>query len=132
MTGLHTVSIQLICAGLSNHECKVENIQLSNDIIATLNCLKALGVDSRYDETSKTVYIKPSGKKEELFDCLESKEVVESSKSKNTVIKVFAIIGVIAAVAGIAYALYRYFKPDYLEDYEDDFDFDEYEDNYEA
>ena len=44
----------------------------------------------------------------------------------------FAIIGVIAAVAGIAYALYRYFKPDYLEDYEDDFDFDEYEDNYEA
>ena len=62
----------LICAGLSNHECKVENIQLSNDIIATLNCLKALGVDSRYDETSKTVYIKPSGKKEDLFDCLES------------------------------------------------------------
>jgi 5-enolpyruvylshikimate-3-phosphate synthase len=67
----------LICAGLSNHECKVENIQLSNDIIATLNCLKALGVDSRYDETSKTVYIKPSGKKEELFELVKVKQLME-------------------------------------------------------
>lgn len=67
---------------------------------------------------------------EELFECFDSEPVTESSKNKNTAIKIFAIIGVIAAVAGIAYALYRYFKPDYLEDYEDDFD--EYEDDYEA
>ena len=52
--------------------------------------------------------------------------VIETSKKKNTALKVFAVIGVIVAVAGVAYALYRYFKPDYLEDYEDDFeDFDE-------
>ena len=67
---------------------------------------------------------------ENLFDCFESEPVAETSKNKNTAIKVFAVIGVIAAVAGIAYALYRYFKPDYLEDYEDDFD--AYEDDYEA
>lgn len=67
---------------------------------------------------------------ENLFDCFENEQVVEKAKSKNTAIKIFAIIGVIAAVAGIAYALYRYFKPDYLEDYEDDFD--AYEDDYEA
>lgn len=62
----------LICAGLSNQDCKVENIQLSNDIIATLNCLEALGVSSKYDEASNTVYVKANGNKKELFDCLES------------------------------------------------------------
>ncbi|MGN0374836.1 MAG: hypothetical protein ACI4EN_04990 [Butyrivibrio sp.] len=66
-----------------------------------------------------------------LCECFNSDPVVvEAPKRKNTALKVFAIIGVVAAVAGIAYALYRYFKPDYLEDYEDDFD--EYEDDYEA
>lgn len=52
---------------------------------------------------------------------------MEQQKSKNSVLKIFAIIGVIAAVAGAVIALYKYFKPDYLEDYEDDFD-DEFED----
>lgn len=56
-------------------------------------------------------------------DLLDSEPVViETEKKKNTAIKIFAVIGVIVAVAGIAYALYRYFKPDYLEDYEDDFE----------
>ena len=52
----------------------------------------------------------------------------EAEKQKNTVIWVLAIIGAIAAVAGIAYAVYRFFTPDYLEDFEDDFvdDFDDY------
>ena len=52
----------------------------------------------------------------------------EAEKQKNTVIWVLAIIGAIAAVAGIAYAVYRFFTPDYLEDIEDDFDddFDDY------
>ena len=52
----------------------------------------------------------------------------EAEKQKNTVIWVLAIIGAIAAVAGIAYAVYRFFTPYYLEDFEDDFDddFDDY------
>ena len=41
----------------------------------------------------------------------------EDEKQKNTVIWVLAIIGAVAAVAGIAYAVYRFFTPDYLEDY---------------
>lgn len=45
---------------------------------------------------------------------------MEEQKSKNKLLKVFAIIGVIAAVAGAVIALCKYFKPDYLEDYEDD------------
>ena len=38
------------------------------------------------------------------------------------------ILLAIAAIAGIAYAVYRYFAPYYLEDYEDDVedDFDDY------
>ena len=42
---------------------------------------------------------------------------------------VFAIIGAVAAVAAISYAVYRYFTPDYLEDFEDDFA-DDFEDDF--
>lgn len=56
--------------------------------------------------------------------------VVEEHKTKNRLIKIFAVIGVIAAVAGVTYALYRYFKPDFLEDYEDDYLDDEFEDDF--
>lgn len=35
----------LICAALSNKPSKVKNISLSNDILATINCLKTLGYD---------------------------------------------------------------------------------------
>jgi len=52
----------------------------------------------------------------------------ECQKQKNTLVWVLAIIGTIAAVACIAYAVYRFFTPDYLEDFEEDFadDFDDY------
>lgn len=63
----------------------------------------------------------------ELKDYFNKKE--EAEKRNNTVIWVFAIIGVIAAVAGVAYLLYRYFTPDYLEDFDEDFD-DDFEDDF--
>ena len=47
---------------------------------------------------------------------------MEEQKSKNKLLKVFAIIGVIVAVAGVVIALCKYFKPDYLEDFEDDYE----------
>jgi hypothetical protein len=43
-------------------------------------------------------------------------------------VKILAVIGAITVIAGIAYAVYRYFTPDYLEDLEDDFD-DYFEDD---
>lgn len=55
---------------------------------------------------------------------------MEEQKSKNKLLKVFAIIGVIAAVAGVVIALCKYFKPDYLEDYLEDYE-DDFEDDYE-
>ena len=58
-------------------------------------------------------------KLEELLATLKKKE---EEKDKNTVLWVLAIIGAVAAVAGIAFAVYRFFAPDYLEDFEEDFD----------
>ena len=49
-------------------------------------------------------------------------------KSGSFLVKFLAVIGAIAIIAGIAYAIYRYFTPDYLEDLEDDFD-DYFEDD---
>ena len=48
-------------------------------------------------------------------------------KKKHTLVWILAIIGAVAAVAAIAYAVYRYLNPDYLEDFDDDFD--EYEED---
>mgnify|MGYP003293156242 CR=1 FL=1 len=39
---------------------------------------------------------------------------------------ILAIIGVIVAVAGIAYAVYRFVKPDYLEEFEESLEQEEY------
>ena len=53
----------------------------------------------------------------ELKKLLKSEE---HEKKKNKVLWVFAIIGIIAAIAAVCYALYRYFSPDYLEDFDDE------------
>ena len=58
-----------------------------------------------------------------LNDLLHRKE--EEDKKKNCILWVLAIIGAVAAVAGIAYAVYRFFTPDY--DFDDDFFEDEKE-----
>ena len=62
---------------------------------------------------------------DELLAALKKKE---EEQDKNTVLWVLAIIGAVAAVAGIAFAVYRFFAPDYLEDFEEDLDddFDDY------
>ena len=54
-----------------------------------------------------------------LSDLLRKRE---EEKSKHVVIWVLAIIGAVAAVAGIAYAVYCFLTPDYLEDLDEDFD----------
>ncbi len=57
-----------------------------------------------------------------LSDLLSKKE---DEKAKSNLLWILAIIGTVAAVAGIAYAVYRFFTPDYFEDdFEDDFDED--------
>lgn len=43
-------------------------------------------------------------------------------KACGFLVKFLAVIGALTIIAGIAYAIYRHFAPDYLEDMEDDFD----------
>ena len=42
----------------------------------------------------------------------------------------YTIIGAIAAVAGIAFAVYKYLTPDYLEDFDPDDYSDDFDDDY--
>ena len=49
---------------------------------------------------------------------------------KKTFQRIIAIVLCLAAIAGIAYALYRYFKPDYDDDFIDEFD-DDFDDEFE-
>lgn len=52
----------IIAAALSNNESVISNVDLSDDINATLNCIKALGVNYNYDEVSKKLTIDPTKK----------------------------------------------------------------------
>ena len=56
-------------------------------------------------------------------------KIVEDKHGK-TVLWILALVGAVAAVAGIAYAVYCFFTPDYLEDFEDDFDDDDFDDDF--
>lgn len=62
-----------------------------------------------------------------LAELLGKKEEPEK-KCGRVIVWVLAIIGAIAAVAAIAYGVYRYLNPDYLDDFDfDDFDDEEFE-----
>ena len=64
---------------------------------------------------------------EDLVAALQKRE---EEKNKNTVLWILAIVGAVSVVAGIAYAVYCFFTPDYLEDFEDDFDDDDFDDDF--
>ena len=67
-------------------------------------------------------------KVDELIAALKKEE----KKKTNILVWVLAIVGAIAAIAGIAYAVYRYFTPDYLDDFDDDdFDDEDFDDDFE-
>ena len=65
----------LIAAALTNKKCCVENIELSNDVLATINCLQTIG--KKVTIKNNNAYIETIKSYEELddllvFDCLES------------------------------------------------------------
>ncbi len=62
-----------------------------------------------------------------LNELLHKKELEE--KNKNTIVIVLAVIAV-AAIAGIAYTVYKYFTPDYLEDFDPDDYSDSFDDDF--
>lgn len=60
----------LIAAYLSGGECTIENISLSEDIKATIACLKTLGAEITFE--NHTVRLKPSPPDENTLNCSES------------------------------------------------------------
>ena len=61
---------------------------------------------------------------------LKLKKLLKEEKKMNPIVVVLIVIGVIVLVAAAAYAIYRFFAPDYLEDFEDDDFEDEFEDDF--
>ncbi len=53
----------------------------------------------------------------------------DEDKAKKAIFWIVGIIFAVVAVAGIAYAVYRFLTPDYLEDFEEDLD-DDFEDDF--
>ena len=53
----------------------------------------------------------------------------EPKKKTNVVAIVLSIVGAVACVVAVAYAVYRFMTPDYLDGFDDDFD-DDYEDDF--
>ncbi|MCR5452278.1 MAG: DUF4366 domain-containing protein [Lachnospiraceae bacterium] len=51
-----------------------------------------------------------------------SKEDKEGLEVKKFLKGVLIAIGICAAIAGVAFALYKYFTPDYEDEFDDDFD----------
>ena len=61
------------------------------------------------------------------------KEVrTKAGDTAGLVIAVLAVIGVIALIAAVAVLLYRFMKPDYFDEYDDDVYDDEYEEDKEG
>ncbi len=58
-------------------------------------------------------------------------KLIQKEKKVNPIIIVLAVVGVIVLVAAIAYAVYRFFTPDDMDDFEfeDEFDEDFFEDD---
>lgn len=69
---------------------------------------------------------------EEMISATRLSEILkkrDDDRLKKTIVWVLAIVGVVAAVAGIAYAVYRFMTPDYLEEFDDEL-IDDLEDEY--
>ena len=68
---------------------------------------------------------------DELIDLLKYNKGVAMKKQNkpNVVAIVLTVLAVLAVIAGVAYAIYRYLKPCYLEDFDDDFE-DDFDDDF--
>ena len=66
----------------------------------------------------------------DIIDDFKIRKIVKEEKKCNPVVIALVVIGVIVLIAAAVYAIYRFFAPDYLEDFEDDKFEDEFEDDF--
>lgn len=88
----------------------------------------------RFDDLLKTVKAQEAigvAKANEIINAVKAAEIIkkkeEEQKKCNMVAIIIGVVLGIVAIAAIAYGLYLYFAPDYLDDFEDEFDDDEFE-----
>ncbi len=62
----------VICAGLARGESRIHNVSDSMDILATVNCMKGLGVSSMFNKNLLEVYGRSHFAKSTMLDCGES------------------------------------------------------------
>lgn len=63
----------LMASALSKHKCTIENIECSQDILSTLNCLKSLGLEYLYQDRKITIIKSLDERIEQAtLDCNES------------------------------------------------------------
>jgi len=61
----------LICAGLAEGKSLIKGVEASEDVMATLDCLKALGVECSYDGSTVTVMGKGEIQPKDTLRCRE-------------------------------------------------------------
>ena len=91
-----------------------------------------VGASTLYD-TLKSKNLLKNANAEEILAALKLREIVteeEEKKENNLVVKILAIIGILAVVVGVAYAVYCYLTPDYLDEYDDELDEDELDEDF--
>lgn len=67
-----------------------------------------------------------------LIEELKLKKLLKQDKKTNPIVVILIVVGVIVVIAAAAYALYRFFQPNTLEDldeFEDEFEDDFFEDD---
>ena len=72
-------------------------------------------------------------KMDELIGVAKLSELLakkENDNKKSKILWVLAIIGAVAAVILAANYIYKFFAPDYMDDFEDEFEEDEFEDDF--
>ena len=66
----------------------------------------------------------------DIIDDFKIRKIVKEEKKCNPIVIALIVIGVIVVVAAAIYGIYRFFKPDYLEDFEDDEFEDEFDEDF--
>ena len=66
----------------------------------------------------------------DIIDDFKIRKIVKEEKKCNPIVIALIVIGVLVIVAAAVYGIYRFFKPDYLEDFEDDEFEDEFDDDF--
>lgn len=118
------------CANCANKEKFEEFLNAAksgtDDILSSVN--------AKREELLKNAKDLKEIKANDLLAAVKLNELMKKNeepekKKDNPFVIALAVIGAIAAAAAIIYGLYRYFTPDYLEDFDDDQDFDSDEDD---